>query len=178
MKKLLTGALAALLFLSGCAGTRAWETVNDTPDDVVEVSASAVGEEPFTIIFSVPADAVLETFSQTDAYTVYAHPDGDYQIEAIVLRSADIDEIVSQLTGLVPDAVETIKTKRFSMPEYRFVWYALAEEGGYLCRANVLTDAEYSYALVFSARDDTGTTYSACRDAVLGSFGLYTDEGV
>lgn len=178
MKKLLIGALAALVLLSGCAGTRAWETVDDTLGDVVETVASAVGEEPFDILFAVPADAVLETFSQTDTYTVYAHPDGDYQIESLVLQTPDIDEIVSLLTGFSPDAVEKIKTKRFSMPEYRFVWYALSDEGGYLCRADVLTDTEYSYALVFSTRDDTGTTYSACRDEVLSSFGLYTYEGV
>ena len=152
MKKLLPAALAALILLTGCAGTEAWETVSDTLGGVVEASASAPGEEPFDIIFSVPTDAVLET--------------------------PDIDEVVRELTGFLPDAVEKVKTERFSMPEYRFVWYSESEEGGYLSRAAVLTDAEYSYALVFSARAETGTQYSACRDEVLSSFGLYTYEGV
>ena len=178
MKKLLPAALAALILLPGCAGTEAWETVSDTLGGVVEASASAPGEEPFDIIFSVPSDAVLETFSQTDTRAVYVQADGDYQIESLVLATPDIDEVVRELTGFLPDAVEKVKTERFSMPEYRFVWYSESEEGGYLSRAAVLTDAEYSYALVFSARAETGTQYSACRDEVLSSFGLYTYEGV
>lgn len=176
MKKLLLGALGALLLLSGCAGERVWETVSDTPGDLVETVASAMGEEPYEIIFAVPDDAVLETFSQTETYTAYEAADGAYQIESLVLDTPDIDTVISTLTGLVPETVETIKTKRFSMPEYRFVWYALTEEGGRLCRASVLTDTEYSYALVFSAREDAGARSRACRDGVLSSFGLYTRQ--
>jgi hypothetical protein len=167
--------LCALL-LAGCAAEPTWETVNDTIEDAATVAA--LGEEPYQIIFSVPMDAVLETFSQSDTRTVYTQADGEYEIEAMVLPTASIDEVVAELTGFAPDAVQTIKTERFSMPEYRFVWYSSSDEGGYLCRASVLTDAEYSYALVFSAREETGTTYRDCMNEVMDSFGLYTYEGV
>ncbi len=175
MKKLLLFSLCALL-LAGCAAEPTWETVDDTLESVAQTSA--IGEEPFQIIFSVPMDAVLETFSQTDTRTVYTQADGDYEIEALVLPTSDIDEVIAELTGFSPDVVETIQTKRFEMPEYRFVWYSESDEGGYLRRADVLTDTEYSYALIFSAREETGTTYHACMNEVLDSFGLYTYEGV
>lgn len=168
--------LAGALLLSGCAAGPAWETVNDTLPGVAETSA--IGEEPFRIIFSVPMDAVLETFSQTDTRTVYTQADGDYEIEALVLPTGSIGEVVSELTGFSPDAVETIRTKRFEMPEYRFVWYTSSDEGGYLRRADVLTDTEYSYALVFSSREETGTACRDCMNEVFSSFGLYTYEGV
>ncbi len=175
MKRLLVCVVCALL-LAGCAEQTEWETVNDTLDAAIETAA--IGEEPYQIIFSVPMDAVLETFSQSDTRTVYTHVDGDYEIEAMVLSTSSIDEVVQELTGFQPDAVETIQTTRFDMPEYRFVWYSSSDEGGYLHRADVLTDTEYSYALVFSTREETGTTYQDCMNEVLDSFGLYVYEGV
>ncbi len=173
MKKLLC-ICAVCVLLTACAAEPTWETVDDTLDQ----AASARVEDPYQIMFSVPMDAVLETFSRSETSTVYTHPDGDYEIQALVLPETDIDKIVLDLTGFSPDAVQRIETERYAMPEYRFVWYSSSEEGGWLHQADVLTDSDYSYALIFSAREQTGTTYQACRADVMKSFGLYTYEGV
>lgn len=175
MKKLLVGLLC-LLPLCGCAAETQWETVSDTIDDAVAVSS--LGEQPYQISFSVPMDAVLETFSQTNTSTVYSHAEGDYEISALVMETTGIDEVIQELTGYVPEVVQTVQTERYGMPQYQFVWYSQSEDGGWLHQASVLTDVEYSYALVFSAREQTGTTYSDCRSEVMKSFGLYTYEGV
>lgn len=174
MKKLVCVGVVCTLLLTGCAAEPTWETVDDCFDQTV----SAPVEQPYQIMFSVPMEAVLETFSRRENGTVYSHPDGDYEIQALVLQQTDIDEIILDLTGFLPETVQRIETERYAMPEYQFVWYTTSEEGGWLHQADVLTDRDYSYALIFSAREHTGTTYHSCRADVMRSFGLYTYEGV
>ena len=53
-----------------------------------------------------------------------------------------------------------------------FGWYAPETDGGRLYHAEILSDRDYYYALIFDVREDAGTTYHSTEEQVFASFGL------
>ena len=45
-------------------------------------------------------------------------------------------------------------------------------DGGGLYHAEILSDRDYYYALIFDVREDAGTTYHSTEEQVFASFGL------
>ena len=45
-------------------------------------------------------------------------------------------------------------------------------DGGRLYHAEILSDRDYYYALIFDVREDAGTTYHSTEEQVFASFGL------
>ena len=72
--------------------------------------------------------------------------------------------------------LEVLETRRFGLPEYRFAWASASDEGNYVSQASLVEDGSYYYALIFSVREEMGSAYEGCAEAVFSSFGLYGDE--
>ena len=138
-----------LLLLSGCAAQYTWETVEDTIPAAAEFGSPAYRLTPGTA-----EDVLAPVFSEDGFTAVYEQKDGDYEITTQTMRAMDTDDIVRRLSGFAPEQIEVLRTQRFGMPEYQFAWYASGEEGGRLCRADVLCDGDWCYAVTFSARED------------------------
>ncbi len=161
--------LAAAL-LAGCQAEVQWETVDD---EIVEVSAPA--EEPYIIIFGVPEDADLEPLSE-EGRKLYVQTDGAYEILSDVVTAPNLDEALRQVSGFGEGEIDVVETRRFGLPAYRFAWASVSDEGSYLSQASLVADGNYYYALIFSVREEEGTAYDDCAEAVFASFGLYGNE--
>ena len=167
-------AALSLLFLSACkpAAEPVWETVDDL--DVVQT----VGiQDTYTMVFDVPMDAVMDTAATQSGRTVYEQKDGDYEIVCETFPASGIEGIVRRLTGFEKDKLDVIETTRFGLPEYRFAWCSDSEEGSRVCRADVIFEAPYCYALTFSVREDAASRYHSTQEQTFASMSLFTDEG-
>ena len=174
MKKAVFLTCALALLLGGCAAAEpAWETVDDT----VVLDAGSYLDSAYTMLFDVPADAREDALAAAAGRTVYTNAAGDYEIVGQTLLCADADTAVRRLSGFSPEELDVIETTRFGLPEYRFAWYTSGDEGGSLCRADVLLDGTYCYALTFSARESCGNTYDSTAQRVFATLSLFEDEG-
>lgn len=165
-------AAAALTLLCGCTAQTAWETVDDVLPDAVAVWT----EKAYQIAFDVPEDAAASVFSENGAETVYEQADGDYEITAQVMLSSDTDGAIRRLSGFEPEQLEVLRTKRCGLPEAQLAWYSNGEEGGWLCRADILRDGDHCYALTFSVREELAPQYAELAQHVFESFSLNADS--
>ena len=176
MRKLrFTALCAALMILSGCTADQqtVWETVDDEP----AVTAGSFTEGAYTMSFDVPMDAVLDTAAARSDRSVYSAADGAYEIVSETLLASDADSAVRRISGFAPQELELIETTRFDLPEYRFAWCAGSDEGMRLCRADVIVDPPYCYALTFSTDEQNLKSCRETADHVFESLSLFTDEG-
>ena len=163
--------LAALaLLLSGCAAEYAWETVEDVLPETVQASAPA-----YRLMLGVAEDVLAPVFSDDGMTAVYEQKNGDYEITAQTLPAMDKDCLVRRLSGFSPEQIAVVQTQRFGMPEYQFAWYASGEEGGRLCRADVLCDGTWCYAVTFSVKEDCSAAYDAAAEQGFANLGLNAD---
>ena len=172
MKKFLLLALC-LALLSGCAAQSVWETVDD------ELPAIPAGgmEDAYLVSIDVPDDAVAAAGSDDGASTCYEQPEGDYEISVQTLLCSGADSAVRRLSGFEPEQLDVLRTTRFGLPEYQFAWYASGDEGGRLCRADVLCDWPYSYTVTFSVREECAAAYQAAAQQVFESICLNAPSG-
>ena len=176
MKKAGFGLIVVLaLLLCGCSRAEAaWETVDDA--EIMAASGSWL-DSAYTMVFSVPQDAVEDTTASGRDCTVYTQADGGYEIERRTMLCADADSAVRRLSGFAPEQLDVIETTRFGLPEYQFAWYSETDEGARLYRADVLLDGTYAYALKLSVPESGGCQYDSTAQGVFATLGLYTDEG-
>lgn len=171
MKKQWCAVLAGLLMLSGCAAApeEVWETV----DDPILMEAVSAFSEAYRMRVSIPEQT--QCVQQDETRQLWQAESGDYTVESRVLLADDAESAAHMLTGKDWQQLHPIRTTRFGLPEYRFVWYE-AEEG-LLCRAALLTDLDYCYALVFRSREDCSGSYDTMSEEIFASLDLFFDEG-
>jgi len=157
--------------LCACRAEPDWETVDD-PAVPVMAPASA----PYIITYGVPNDATEEPLSEKNR-SLYVGQNGDYEILSEVITAATLDDALRQVSGFGEDELEIVETTRFGLPDYRFAWSSVSDEGEYVSEASLVEDGDYYYALVFSVRQGLGGQYDECAASVFASFGLYGDEG-
>ena len=167
MKRWMVLGLSAFLVLL-CACARAemtWETVDDTMEPAVSLA-----DAPMRMVFDVPEQA--ELLGETAGWCAYAHPEGDYEIVARTIQAASLEEAVFAVSGLPEDELRAVL--RSGAGGCDFSWYAGGE--GRLCRAEILSDRDYYYALTFSVREGASSTYHSTQEQVFASFGLVSDD--
>ena len=164
MKRYLILACALMVLLGGCSRPEpVWETVDD---EVVQPVSAA--EAPMEIVFDVPEEA--ELLGEANCWRAYAHPDGDYPIAARTIAAADLDEAVYAVSGYSAEELRAVLHE--GEGRCSFGWYAPETDGGRLYHAEILSDRDYYYALIFDVREDAGTTYHSTEEQVFASFGL------
>lgn len=167
-----TCLILLVLGLTGCTvSAPAWETV----EDPLGRQTAMVRDGAYTMAFDVPTGAAACVVGE--GVQVYAQREGDYVITAQMLYASGVDSVIRRLTGLEPEQVQLLKTRRFGMEEYQFAWYAPGDEGGRLMQAAVLMDDLHGYALTFGVREGAGVSYADEVRQVFSSFNLYFDEG-
>ena len=151
--------------LSGCAAQYVWETVDDT----IPAQTASVLESAYRLDFDVPDDALAPVFSGDGTTASYEQTDGLYEISVQTMLSSTPDGAIRRLSGFEPEQLQILKTCRFGLPEYQFAWYQTGEEGGRLCRADVLCDGSACYALTFSVNEEAAAEYDAAARHVFES---------
>ena len=82
-----------------------------------------------------------------------------------------------QVSGCDAKTLSIVQTRRFSMPEYRFAWYAPDGEDGWVCRADLFCDGERYYCVVCRVRESARENCGQLATEVFSTVGLFTDEG-
>lgn len=159
--------LLACLLLTGCSSTVVWEQVQDL-EPVQQVASWQ--EEAYFLQIGVPQE--LSLTDRVQNCSLYETDDGRWQVQTQMFLASDLDTAVRYLSGYEADRVTILQTSRFGLPEYRFAWYCQTEEGGRLCRADLVMDEMVCYAVVSSTAEETGDCYEQQIRQVFASFGL------
>lgn len=160
----------ALVLLTGCS-VPAWETVEDfLPSQPV----SGWMETAYEIQIGLPEQAALTW--ETGGCKLYEA--GNLEIETDTFLASGLNSAVRHLTGYEAEQVSILQTERFDLPEYQFAWYSQTEEGGQMCRADLVMDGTVCYAVVCRAPEDAGNVLGEEVRQVFSSFGLSDREMV
>ncbi len=162
MKKLIC-ILALGMLLCGC-GAPVYETIGN----VIHVGQQDAA--PRSIAILLPEDATVLTSSGTD--TMYLC--NDYTMSLQTLPGGDLAATVRNLSGYEPSQVTLLKSRCGDHDRYDWVWVAAGENGDVLCRAAVLDDGNYHYALTVVA--DAGADLTDTWNELFSSFCLDSQE--
>lgn len=160
--------------LCGCqpAETPVAELVTDS------IPASVTVDTPYAITVSVPQDAQnADEAPFFGAERIYRPEDGRYEIETKSILAESPDSAVHQISGYAAEELAVVETRRFSMPEYRFAWYAPDGADGWVCRADLFRDGERYYCVICRVRESAGENCGQLATEVFSTVGLFTDEG-
>ena len=164
MKKLLPIVLLVLM-LMGCGAQPVFETVDD-----LQVNATEPAKELQVDLPEEAASPVMEGDGGSRLYDC-----GDYVLTTQVLSGGDLDATLRQITGFATGDLAHMKTKQQGMDRYDCVWTAVGETGEQVCRAVVLDDGSYHYAVaVMADAADSGALTEQWRE-VLNSVKVKTD---
>lgn len=167
-KRFWIAAISMVWFLSGCTAQNTWETVKD----VLPEEAVSVMEDAYRVWLDVPDDALLALASDDGTQMVYEQTEGEYEITVQTFLSSEPESVMRRLTGFEPEQVQTLQTRRFGLPEYQFAWFTTGADGGWLCRADLLQDDVYCYAVTFSVREGIGAKYAETAQQVFQSIAM------
>lgn len=152
----------SLMVLCGCAARPAWETVDD------DLSGAPAAYE---MQLALPEQAVeLESRQGENLYGV-----GAMEVTTAAFAAKDLDAAVRYLSGFAAERLTILQTQRFDMPEYQFAWYSQSDEGGRLCRADLVMDGMQCYAVVCTAPEGEDAFARQCQQ-VFSTFGLFVPE--
>ncbi len=170
VKKLLV-FVGMLGLLTGCGATPTWEYVQDRvmPEEVV-----CWQEEAYTISLGLPQDCAL--LKEELGRSVYGKD--DLEVEKRMFLTSGKENAIKTVSGLDASQLTVMETTRFGMPEYQFAWYQEQEQGGRLCRADLIIHDQECYAVICSSAVEAGDSHADEIRQVFSSFGLYTAEGV
>lgn len=141
MKTILIMILCVLL-LAGCSAQETFETILDDP----AVSASATAAR---ITLSLPEEAATPSAENADGSRLYLC-DG-YTVTVQTLAGGDVDRTLREISGFSKDALTVMQTVQNQTVRYETVWSAAGEGGDQTCRAVILDDGKYHYAVTVMA---------------------------
>ena len=170
--RLVVVMLIFCMLFTGCGTAAVWERVED-------VSAETAGvwqQEAYVLQIGLPPTLSL-TESKLGS-SLYETADGSWQVQTQTFLAADLDTAVRYLSGYEADRLTILQISRFELPEYRFAWYSQTEEGGRLCRGDLVMDGTVCYAVISSTLETAGDTYTEQIQQVFSSFGLSHGEVV
>ena len=166
MKKFLVVMIACLLF-SGCASRQTFETILDGYD----VSAMTQMQQ---VELSLPEDAVMETFEEESAGTMYLC--NGYCVTVQTMQAGDLDKTFLETTGFSKEQLPIIKTKRGEITRYDYTWCAAGEAEEQVCRGALLDDGCYHYVITVMADASKAGDLTATWQHILDSAKLiHTD---
>lgn len=140
--------LILVLVLTGCSAQETFETISD----LLDVSVMAQMQQ---IEVALPEEAAAPSMESPDAGRIYLC-DG-YTVTVQTMDGGDLNRTLQQLTGYEKDQLTVMQTSRDGVRRYECVWYAAGEGGDQMCRAMVLDDGSFHYAVTaMAAADDAG----------------------
>lgn len=166
-------ALLMLLLLLNACGAEAEPTMEYVEDGLLSLVS-----EPYTILVSVPEQAVQETFGDQGTGCCYAAADGSYTIVTEVLEAGDISERIETICGIPTERLHILTLNRIPLTEYRFAWASSGEEGDTVSRCAVIASEDYDYVLTMTQQTGLDAAQQEALNQVFSSFRLGIDETV
>ena len=154
--------LGIMLLLTGCGGEETVETVAD--EALVAVSA-----QPKQIRVDLPEEAVLPAMEH-DGGILYLCRNFDVSVQT--LEGGDLRQTVRTLSGLDMEELTLLQTEDGTCTRTEFVWTAAGELGDQVCRAAVLDDGSYHYALTAMIAEDKARQYQQMWNGMFESFNV------
>lgn len=133
--------LGCLLLLSGCGTQETFETISDEP--VLSVSAAAA------VQIQLPQEAAVPSMEADDGTKLYMC-DG-FSVTVQTMQGGDLNKTIREISGYSRDALTVMQTEKDGMPRYECVWSAVGEGESQICRAVILDDGVYHYAVTVMA---------------------------
>ena len=166
MKKLFVFALLMLL-LAGCGAQETLETVSD--DYIQPVSAPM-----WQMLLDVPQDASVTVLQGEDGGKLYLC-DG-YTVTTQTFPSGDLEKTFRTLTGYSKGDLTLMQTEQDGAKRYECVWVSAGEGENQVCRACLLDDGNYIYAVTAMAGESKTDTLEEAWQEMFQSFSLVSPE--
>ena len=160
MKKLWV-ILALSLFLAGCGSKQTFETVDD-------VQAEPVIAQIKEVHLALPEEAAVPAMENTDGEKLYLC--NGFALMVQTMDGGDLGRTLRQLTGFEKEQLAVMQTEQSGVIRYDCVWTTAGEAADQVCRAAILDDGSYHYAITvmsdFSAAGDLSETWRTILDSV------------
>ena len=160
MKKL--WILMIALLLCGCGAQETFETVAD--EMAMEVLA-----QPREILLTLPEETLLPAM-ESEGRTLYLC--NGYDVAVQTFSGGDLHGTIRQLCGFEMEDLTVIETAAGENKCYEFVWTAATDFGEQVCRAEILDDGSYHYALTAMAPAEKATEYQEIWNGLFETFGI------
>lgn len=150
------------LLLCGCSSEASFETLGP----VVHVGQTSLPVRE--ILLELPQDAAVLTASGPDS--IYSC--GDFDLSLQVLPAGDSSGTIRTVSGFDPEQLTVLESNQGGTDRYDWSWTAAGESGDVICRAAVLDDGNYHYALCVRADADLAGNLTEQWNRLFRSFGL------
>lgn len=159
-----TVLIVLLLFLTGCAGEKDFETVGDvyTPET----------QTPRQVMLTLPAEAAAQTISSEGGKLYLC--DG-YTVTVQTLQGGDMAKTIREVTGFSADRLTLMETEKDGFSCRSCVWTAAGEGGDQIARTVILDDGNFHYAVTAMADSDAAGQLSDVWLNIFRSVSLRTD---
>lgn len=158
--------LVCVLFLSGCSVRETMETISD--DHAVSGNALAA-----QVKLTLPEEAAVPSMEATDGSKIYLC-DG-YAVIVQTLSGGDLVKTIREVSGFSKDALTVMQTVKNGKACYEFVWTTAGEGQDQTCRAVILDDGNYHYAVTVMADYAQAGELASTWQSLLNSVSLHTD---
>ena len=159
-----TVLILLLLFLTGCAAEKGFETVGDV--------YAPEPQTPRQVILTLPSDATIQTIS-SDGGKLYLC-DG-YTVTVQTLQGGDMSKTIREVTGFSPDRLTLLETEKDGFSCRSCGWTAAGEGGDQIARTVILDDGNFHYAVTAMADSDAAGQLSDVWLNIFRSVSLRTD---
>ena len=140
--KMLFVILICALCLSGCGVEETFETVGD-------LWAAPAMADAAQVKIKLPDSMEVSVMDNPDAGKLYICD--DFSVIVQTLSGGDLARTVQSVTGYDKQKITIINTEKDDTQVYSCVWSAAGEGGDQICRAVILDDGVYHYAVTVMA---------------------------
>lgn len=158
--------LVCALFLTGCSARETFENVSDNQ----AVSANAIAAQ---VELELPEEAAAPSMEAGDGSKIYLC-DG-YTVTVHTLEGGDLGKTIREISGFSKDELTVMRTMKNGNVGYEFVWTAAGEGEDQTCRAIVLDDGAYHYAVTAMANYTQAGALAKTWQDIFNSVSLRTD---
>lgn len=156
---------ACALCLAGCSATQTMETI---ADELVFAEAEACRIE-----FLFPQDSEAVLLAEDANNKLYQC--GDFMVAVQVISGGDLNRSLQTVTGFDKDSLTVMRTERDGVTAYNCAWSAAGEGEDQVCRAVILDDGVYNYAVTVMADYTKAADLDDTWQEMLNSVELSTD---
>lgn len=164
MKKL-SILLISLLCLCGCSAEETFETIND-------VWVTPAMADALQVRMQLPDGADASVLSNGNDEQVYFFD--DFSVVVQTLTGGDLARTIKAVTGFEREKITCIAASRDGVDSYSCAWSAAGEGADQICRAVILDDGVYHYAVTVMADYTLAASLEDIWDPLLASVSLST----
>ena len=155
--------LVLLILLTGCGAQQTMETLGD---DYLQPVAAQMQK----ISLKLPEDAAVMTLENPQTGKLYLC-DG-YTVSVQTLDAGDLDKTIKTISGYSAESLQILQTNAGQINRYECVWVSAGEADDQVCRACILDDGNYHYAVTVMADSQDAGKLSQSLQTILSSVQL------